>query len=168
MGLHAPVPLQPDHIVTGFSCGEESMDAWLRQHALRNQESGASRTFVVTTDDSCVVGYYSLAAGHLVAIDAVGRFRRNMPDPLPVVVLGRLAVDIRFQHRGLSRAMVRDALLRTIAAAEQLGIRGVIVHALRNELIDYYRKLGFTSSPTTPDLLMITLKDAQAALSSPH
>jgi len=140
------------------------MDIWLRRRAMANQISGASRTYVVADESGAVIAFYTLATGAVTAVAATGRFRRNMPDPIPVVVLARLAVDQAWQGRGVSRALVADALRRVVAAADLVGIRGVVVHALTVDLGAYYMKLGFCPSPLDPTLLMVTLDEVRAAL----
>jgi len=134
------------------------MDNWLKQRAMKNQLSGASRTFVCC-DDANVMAYYSLASSAVVTNNAPGRFRRNMPDPIPVVVLGRLAVDKSLHGQGLGRALIRDAGLRVIQVAEIIGIRGMLVHALSDEAREFYLRVGFEPSPMDPMMLMVTLVD---------
>ncbi len=158
MKLTVPMPLTEYHLTDGFSCGEDSLDQWLKQRSLKNQIQGASRTFVVC-DGARVVAYYALASGAVTSQDATGRFRRNMPDPIPVVVLGRLAVDLTLHGKGFGRALVRDAGLRVIQAASAIGIRGMTVHALTDEAEAFYEKVGFEPSPLDTHLLMITLAD---------
>lgn len=158
-----PEPLSADRDTGPFSCGAQTLDTWLKRRALKNQTSGASRTFV-SCDGHRVVAYYSLASSGIAVADATGRFRRNMPDPIPVVVLGRLAVDLAFQKRGLGRALVRDAGLRVVQAAEIIGIRGMIVHALSSEAETFYRRVGFEPSPIDPMTLLITLSDLKQCL----
>lgn len=162
MSLSAPEPLTTDHNLTAFSSGEEALDHWLRRRALANQASGASRTFVVCEGRS-VVAYYALASSAVTANETSGRFRRNMPDPIPVVVLGRLAVDLGFQSKGLGRALIRDAAYRVLQAADLIGIRGLLVHALNEGAREFYERLGFDPSPLDPMTLMISLTDLKAA-----
>ena len=161
--LEAPAPLRPDHDLSLFTCGEPVLDAWLRQHALRNERNGASRTYVATDSDR-VAGYYALAAGSFTLAQAPGRIRRNMPDPVPAMVLGRLAVDLGRQGRGLGRALLRDAVLRTLQAAHVAGIRALVVHALHDRAAAFYARAGFAPSPCDPLVLLVLLKDAAAAL----
>src|SRR5208283_2443993 len=104
-------------------------------------------------------GYYAVASGAIATADSVGRFRRNMPDPIPVVVLGRLAVDRSRQGRGLGRALFRDCALRVAHAADTIGIRGIVVHAISNEAKAFYTALGFDPSPVEPMTLMVALGD---------
>jgi GNAT superfamily N-acetyltransferase len=127
MQFLAPVPLSDQHQTDQFSCGVESLDAWLKRRALKNQVQGASRTYVVCQGDR-VMAYYAIASGVVTCNEATGRLRRNMPDPIPVVVLGRLAVDLRQQGQGLGSALVADALRRSLAAAA-LSERGEVCPA---------------------------------------
>lgn len=157
--LTAPAPLTVGHRIDDFASGQGELDAWLRRHALRNQETGASRTYVAC-DAAEVVAYFALAVGAVLHAAAPGRVRRNMPEPVPVMILARLAVDRRWQ----GRALVRDAVLRTLQAAEIAGIRALLVHALTPQARQFYEKLGFRPSPLDPLVQMITLQDARAAL----
>ncbi len=161
--LTAPEPLASSHRLGDFRCGEDSLDEWLKRRALKNQESGASRTYVVCAEGK-VVGYYCLAAGSVENAASPPRVRRNMPSNIPVMVIGRLAVHRDWQGRGLGRDLVRDALLRTLNAAEIAGIRAVLVHALSDAARVFYEGCGFRPSPTNPMTLMATLADIKKAL----
>ena len=161
MTLVAPAPLAAHHQTDLFSCGTESLDHWLKRRALKNQLQGASRTFVLC-DGLRVVAYYALASGAVASGAGTGRFRRNMPDPIPVVVLGRLAVDSTLQGKGYGRALIRDAGLRVLQAASAIGIRGMVVHALSDEAKTFYEAVGFEASPIDAQLLMVTLADLAA------
>src|SRR2546421_1048372 len=140
--LSAPEPLDARHRIDDFSSGSPVLDDWLKRRALANQVSGASRTFV-TCGAGTVVGYYSLASSAVSVAKAPGRFRRNMPDPIPVIVLARLAVVSRYQRRGIGRALFQDAARRVINAADAIGIRGMIVHAISEDAAGFHRNLGF-------------------------
>jgi predicted N-acetyltransferase YhbS len=164
MPLARPEPLAEIHELNDFFCGVTSLDDWLKRRARTNQVSGASRTYVVA-DGPKVVGYYALASGAIATADSVGRFRRNMPEPIPVVVLGRLAVDRSQQGRGLGRALFRDCALRVAQAADTIGIRGIVVHAVSDHAKAFYQALGFDPSPTDPMTLMVTLADIRQLLS---
>jgi GNAT superfamily N-acetyltransferase len=161
--LRAPEKLSPDHDLSQFQCGEPTLDEWLKKRALLNQESGASRTYVVCTGRR-VVAYYALAAGAVAHVDAPGRVRRNMPDPVPVMVIGRLAIDQSMQGQGTGPALLRDAILRTLQAAEIAGIRAILVHAISERAKRFYEKWGFVSSPVEPLTLMITVAEARKAV----
>lgn len=164
MSLRPPEPLSADHDLQGFACGRPSLDDWLKERALKNQASGASRTYVVC-EGNAVVAYYCLATGAVAARQAPGKVRRNMPDPIPAMVLGRLAVDTRMQGRCLGRALLKDAILRTLKAAEIAGIRCLLVHALDEPAADFYRRNGFLDSPIIdPLVLMLPLDTARRAL----
>lgn len=159
--LSEPVLLSAPHRLGNFSCGVANLDDWLKRRARPNQISGASRTYVVAEGDT-VVGYYCLASGALALNEAPPAMRRNMPDPLPIAVLGRLAVDQSYQGRGLGVALLQDAVLRTLQAGDILGIRGLLVHALSAEAQAFYEHHGFVASPTQPMTLILSLKRSSA------
>jgi GNAT superfamily N-acetyltransferase len=161
--LSPPAPISDEHDVSMFDCGEPSLNDWLIRRARTNQASGGSRTFVVCRG-VFVVGYYCLAAGAVAVTAAPGRVRRNMPDPIPMAVLGRLAVDRSLHGQGLGKALLRDALLRTLQAAEAIGVRGVFVQALGEGAKQFYLACGLVPSPGDPMLLMATLDNAVTAL----
>jgi GNAT superfamily N-acetyltransferase len=161
--IGAPQKLQRDHDLSSFDSGSPVLDDWLRRRALLNQESGASRTYVICAGGR-VIGYYALAAGVVAQAEATGRAGRNMPDPVPVMVLGRLAIDSRYHNRGLGRALLRDAILRTMQAADIAGIRAILVHAISEDAKRFYERCGFQPAPVDPMTLMITLRDARASI----
>jgi GNAT superfamily N-acetyltransferase len=161
--LWSPVALADHHDIADFHSGEASLDDWLKRRARSNQASGASRTYVVC-EDKHVIGYYALASGAVTVESAPGRFRRNMPNPIPVAVLARLAVDRGWQGRGVGRALFRDAAGRVAHAADSIGIRGIVVHAISEDAKRFYVALGFDASPSEPMMLMVTLADIRAAL----
>jgi GNAT superfamily N-acetyltransferase len=161
--LSEPQPLNETHELADFFSGTESLDDWLKRRARPNQVSGASRTFVIA-ERHRVVGYYALASGAITVASGVGRFRRNMPDPFPVVVLGRLAIDRSQQGRGLGRMLFRDCALRVAHAADTIGIRGIVVHAISEQAKAFYLALGFDASPRDPMTLMVTLADIRSLL----
>jgi GNAT superfamily N-acetyltransferase len=163
MTLSAPEGLADHHQTTNFSCGVPSLDDWLKRRARANQASGASRTYVVCEADQ-VVGYFALAAGSVDMASPPGRFRRNMPTPIPIVLLGRLAVDAAQSGRGLGRFMMRDAGLRVLGAADVIGIRGILFHVISDEAQQFYQALGFEPSPLDARTLMLTLADVEAAV----
>lgn len=161
--IQSPEPLTAEHPLGGFDSGVSSLDDWLRRRALQNQASGASRTFLVC-DAGKVVAYYALAASAVAPDAAPGRFRRNMPDPIPVVVLARLAINRDHQGRGLGRALFQDAANRVIHAADAIGIRGLLVHAISEEAKAFYVRLGLDPSPLETMTLMTTVADLKATL----
>ena len=134
------------------------MSAWLSKRALANAVTGASRTYVVCDEQRRVVGYYALAAGSIAADAAPGRLRRNMPDPLPVIVLGRLAVHSDWSGRGIGSGLLKDAMLRSIQAAELIGVRALLCHAIDEEAKAFYLKHGFAESPLDPLMVLVGLR----------
>ncbi len=165
LNLQPPQPITPEHAIADFECGHETLDRWLKRKALANEASGASRTYVLCdAADGRVIGYYALAAGSVARREALGKLRRNTPDPIPVMVLGRLAVDRRWQGRKLGAALLRDAILRTLSAAGIIGARALLVHALDDEAARFYRRHGFLDSPIDPRVLMLPLETARKAL----
>jgi GNAT superfamily N-acetyltransferase len=164
--LRPPEALASHHVPDTFDCGVPSLNDWLQRRATQNQLSGASRTFVSATADNQVGAYYALASSAIAPAIAPGRFRRNMPDPIPVVVLARLAIATPHQGRGLGRALFQDAGTRVIQAADSIGIRGLLVHAISDEAKAFYLALGLEPSPLEPMTLMTTLADLKAALSA--
>ena len=161
--LSAPTPLLASHVTDEFDCGEPVLNDWLKKRALKNEGSGASRTFVVCQDNK-VVGFYVLATGSVMHQHAPSKVRRNMPEPIPVMILGRLAVSKDVQSVGLGRGLLRDAILRTLGVSKQAGIKALLVHALSDAAHKFYRQCGFIESQLDPMVLMITLKDAEHQL----
>jgi GNAT superfamily N-acetyltransferase len=157
--IGSPEKLSTDHDLSGFDSGEPALDAWLRRHAERNEASGASRTYVVCVGRK-VVGYYTLAAGAVAHLEAPGRIRRNMPDPVPVMLLGRLAVEKSIHGRGVGTGLLQDAVLRIVRAAEIAGVRAILVHAISEAAKRFYEKYGFVSSPVDPMTVVITVAEA--------
>lgn len=155
--LSAPVPLAGIHLLDEFNCGESSLDDWLKKRAMSNQASGASRTFVVVDQDQRVCGYYALAAGAVAHQSATASVRRNMPDPVPVMVLARLAVDTRAQGVELGASMLQDAVNRAVAVSYNAGVRALLVHALHARAKLFYEHYGFQASPGHPLVLMLRL-----------
>lgn len=140
-----------------FDCGETLLDEWLKRRSLGNQASGASRTFVVADETGRVLGYYSLAAGAVAHEVATGGIRRNMPDPVPVLVLGRLAVDRSAQGTRLGGALLQDAVKRAMSVAKDAGVRALLVHALHDKAKIFYEHYGFQPSSVHPMMLMLRL-----------
>tara|TARA_R110002124_G_C8799937_1_gene502332 strand:+ start:442 stop:933 length:492 start_codon:yes stop_codon:yes gene_type:complete len=157
MSLRPPQPLAPKHRVELFDSGAPALDDWLRRRALKNERNGASRTYVVCEGDR-VAGYYCLATGAVTHVAAPGPLRRNMPEPIPVMLLGRLAVDRGWQGQGVGRGLLKDALLRTLRAARIAGIRALLVHAIDAEAAAFYRHHGFSPSPMDASVVMLGLK----------
>lgn len=155
-----PARLSPQHAIQEFCSGVTALDEWLKRRALHNEREGASRTYVVCADGR-VIGYYSLATGSVTGTDVPGRVRRNMPDPIPVMILGRLAVDVAWQARKLGHSLLGDAIKRTLGVAEVAGIRALLVHAISPEAKRFYERYGFQECPEKPMTLVLMLRDAQ-------
>lgn len=155
--ISAPELLQDRHDLEPFQSGIASLDDWLKRRARANQAGGASRSYVIATGNR-VIGYYCLSSGAIAAIEAPGKVRRNMPDPIPMAVLGRLAIDREWQGRGIGVALLQDAVLRTAQAAEILGIRGLLVHAISDEAKTFYEHHGFMPSPSNPMTLVLSIR----------
>lgn len=156
--LNAPTALGPEHHLATFDCNESVLNDWLKRHALGNQSTGASRTFVVTDEAQIVCGYYALAAGAVDHTTAVSAIRRNMPDPVPVMVLGRLAVDSGYHGQGLGADLLQNAILRTTRLAQEVGIRALIVHALHDQARSFYLYHGFGVSAIDSLVLMLRIR----------
>ena len=161
LDLTAPQPLTAAHRFDDFSCGEPILEEWLKRRAMANQVSGASRTFVVADQDGRVYGYYAMAAGAVSHHMATGGVRRNMPDPIPVMVLARLAVDRRAQGIKLGGALLRDAVTRAVNVSQNTGVRALLVHALHERAKSFYEHYGFQASPVDPMALMLRLSSAK-------
>jgi GNAT superfamily N-acetyltransferase len=162
--LYPPTLLRPDHQFDDFDSGVPILDDWLRKRALNNQTLGASHTYVVCTETNMVAGYYCISAGAVGHEQATGSLRRNMPDPIPVVVMGRLAIDRRYQRLGIGRGLLKDAVLRTIQAAEVIGIKAILVHAISEDAKSFYLANGFAESPTRPMTLFLALDKARKVI----
>lgn len=161
--IGAPERLSTRHDLSEFESGEPALDDWLRRRALPNEARGASRTYVVSARRR-VVGYYALSAGAIAHTYAPGRIKRNMPGPIPVMVLGRLAVDRAFHGNGVGTGLLRDAVVRTLQAAEIAGVRAILVHAISEAAKRFYEKYGFVASPVDPMTVMITIAEAARIL----
>jgi predicted N-acetyltransferase YhbS len=165
MQYSSPEPLRGKHgSLDEFNCGEKDLDEWLHKFAREAEAANTARTFVTTAKDR-VVGFYSIAAGNVSAVDATVRVKAAQPEmrPIPVVVLARLAVDEKHQNGGVGRSLLMDALLRIAGASEAMGIRAVVVHAY-GEAAAFYERYGFEPSPTDPLHLMLLMKDLKKFL----
>ncbi len=162
INLRPPEPLSAQHQVDTFSCGESVLDEWIKRRALANQASGASRIFVVTDWQGLVMGCYALAAGAVTRQDATRSVRQNMPDPVPVMVLARLAVDARAQGIKLGASLLKDAVERALVVSQNAGVRALLVHALNDRARQFYMHYGFQVSPVHPMTLMLRLSNPQS------
>lgn len=165
MNPQQPRSIEATDNTTGFDSGEESLDRYLADRALTNHLANLGRCYIcIDTDTEKVLGYYTLSAVAVEHANLPGKVRRNAPNPVPAVLLGRLAIDIKAQGSGLGRFLVRDAILSTLAAADRIGVRILLVHALDEQAANFYEKLGFKPSPTDPLHLCLLLADARKSL----
>lgn len=164
-GYSAPRAIRDTDDVASFASGEPDLDTYLRGRALANHVGGASRCFV-TCREQRVVGFYALAAAAVERRAVPGRVRRNMPEPIPVILISRLAVDQSEQGSGLGAHLLRDAIARSVAAAELIGVRAVLVHALHDRARAFYTHFGIESSPSDPLHLLLLIDDASASMSA--
>lgn len=158
-----PQALDSRHQRGGFDSGEPSLDDWLKRQGLKNQASGASRTYVICENDA-VIGYYCPAAGAIGRAEAPKAMQRNKPDPIPVLVLGRLAIHKDHQQSGLGTALLRDAIMRSLRAAEIAGVTALLVHAISEEAKRFYRSRGFLESPIRPMTMCLMLSTVSKTL----
>lgn len=164
--LNRPEPLGPPHQVAAFDCGAPTLNEFLSRQALANHQSGTAKTFVATTDSHGVVGYYSLAAAQILYADAPSRRQKSPPrHPIPVVLLARLAVDRAGQGNGLGAGLLKDAIVRVLAAAEGVGVRALLVHARDEAAKAFYERYDFAPLPGYPMHLVLLLKDARRMVS---
>lgn len=155
------------HVTDRFDCGQEPLNVFLKKYALQNQSSLATRTFVITLRDGRVAGYYSLAAGSVEHGEAPMRVIKGLAKhPVPVILLARLPVDKEFQGEGLGKALLKDAILRSIRITEEIAARAILVHAKDDSARAWYKKFGFEESPTDPYHLLLLIKDAKKSLTS--
>lgn len=160
--MKAPVLISTHHKVEHFNCGEPSLDEWLKKRAIKNHSTGASRCFVICNDHNEVIGYYCLSAGAISRDSASKPMQRNMPNPLPVLVLGRLAIDQKYHNKGLGSALLRDALLRAVNVAEEAGVFAILLHALTTQAKQFYLSRGFVESPIQSMTLFMTLETVRS------
>lgn len=151
-------------MLENFDSSESSLDDWLKKRALKNQASDASRCFVIGNDNK-VIGYYSLSAGAISHEAAPKTMRRNMPNPMPVLLLGRLAIDKNYHNQGLGSALLRDAMIRAVSVAGDAGVFAILIHALSEQAKRFYLSRGFVESPLQPMTLMMTLETVRSILS---
>jgi GNAT superfamily N-acetyltransferase len=155
--------LSERHDLSQFDCGRPELNAWLARQSA-SSEGRSARTYVVATGPRAI-GYYCVAAGAVIRGELPkAKTRQNLPNEVPVVVIGRLAVDKRFQARGVGKGLLRDAVLRALSAAEILGVCAILVHAIDEEAARFYRKTGFLPSPLNPLTLVLPVETVRRAL----
>ncbi|NUJ88065.1 GNAT family N-acetyltransferase [Plantibacter sp. MCCC 1A11337] len=162
--FRTPRPLATGDVLSDFRCGVDVLDSWLRGYARNNDRSGGSKTMVSVTTVGRVAGYYCLSASSLVREDAPQRLAHRALDPIPVVLIGRLAIDQEFTGLGLGTALLQHAVLQAISAAEIIGMRAILVHALTDDVIPFYERFGFERFPGSSRALYLLVSDARATL----
>ncbi len=164
MTLCHPEPISLEHQLDGFRCGEPDLDDWLKEHALTSHRAESARTYV-THEERVVRGFYSLSSGSVRPAEATKRVATGIGEyDVPIAVLARLAVDVNYQRQGVGRSLLRDALLRVAGAADEIGIRALLVHVKRPDLKGYYAQFGFEQSPTDDDKMLLLMKDLRKAI----
>jgi len=158
-----PAPITADQELANFDCDESFLNQWLKKRAFKNHASGASRCFVLCAGAD-VIGYYSLSAGAISHEAASKTMQRNMPNPLPVLLLGRLAVDKRYHNQGIGQALLRDAMLRAVNVASDAGVFALLVHTLSDQTKQFYLSRGFVESPLQPMTLLMTIETIRSIL----
>jgi GNAT superfamily N-acetyltransferase len=164
--LSAPQPLADHHQLADFDSGAPSLDDWLKRRAAKNQTNGSSRTYVVCEGDT-VIGYYCLAAGAIGHAEAPSSMKRNRPDPVPVLVLGRMAIHKDHHQKGIGTALLNDAIRRAIQTADIAGVTALLVHAISEQARRFYISRGFTPSPIKPMTLCLMLATVNRVLREP-
>lgn len=162
--LSRPHEISRDHRIAGFSCGKRALDAWLERRALKNHASGDTRVYVVTNGAAEIVAYVAISAGSITRSEATPKLRRNAPDPIPVALIARLAVRSDMKGRKIGPALLREAVVRIVNASEHIGIKGILVHAMDDDAVSFYKHMGFRPSPIDEMTLMASLREVGAEL----
>jgi len=163
LGIKAPELLSDEHVLDVFSCGKPELDDWLIKKALKNHKRNNTRVFVVCDDNNKVIGYYAIAMGSVQRESALSSLKRNSPNPIPMVVLARLAVDEGYKGRGIGVGLLKDCVLRSVHAMNVVGGAGILVHALDDEAKAFYKRFGFNESPIDAMTLMARVIDIEAS-----
>ncbi len=162
LAFHSPVPVTSEHVLETFDCGNPRLNDWLKTHALRN-EGTASRTFVAADDGMNVLAYYTLATGSVILSEVPRKLRQGLPNPVPVMILGRLAVDRRMSGKRLGPALLKEAMVRTLRVSEDAGVRALIVHAIDDAAIEFYAKYSFQIFPHGTRTMFLPIEVIAAA-----
>lgn len=165
LSLRPPTALTATHLVTEFDCGVDSLNEWLDKRAWKNQVLGVSRAFVITNGE-IVIGYYCLSSAAIDRIELPKAKQRNMPDPIPAILIGRLAVDLRYQGQKIGLSLLQDAICRIITASQSIGIAYILVHALDDAAKRFYELNGFVAIPEQPLTLFLSVATATKAIQS--
>ena len=158
--------LRRDHLVEDFDCGREELNRYLLRFAWQNQQAGAAQTYVGIVGE-IIVGYHTLVVGQVTLEDAPERLTKGLAKhPVPIMLLARLAIDQRWQGQGIGKALLRDAMQRTLQAADIAGIRAFAVHAKDEVARRFYEHFDFVPSPTDPMHLFVLLKDVRRIIAA--
>jgi len=163
LGIKAPELLTDEHVLDVFSCGKPELDDWLIKKALKNHKRNNTRVYVVCDDNNKVIGYYAIAMGSVQRESALSSLKRNSPNPIPMVVLARLAVDEGYKGRGIGVGLLKDCVLRSVHAMNVVGGAGILVHAIDDEAKAFYKRFGFNESPIDAMTLMARVIDIEAS-----
>jgi len=163
LGIKAPELLTDEHVLDVFSCGKPELDDWLIKKALKNLKRNNTRVYVVCDDNNKVIGYYAIAMGSVQRESALSSLKRNSPNPIPMVVLARLAVDEGYKGRGIGVGLLKDCVLRSVHAMNVVGGAGILVHAIDDEAKAFYKRFGFNESPIDAMTLMARVIDIEAS-----
>ena len=156
--INRPELLDKIHDIADFDCGNETLNDWLKKRALKNQNQGANKTFVIC-DGKQVIGYYALATGSIERINVPKSLTRNMPNPIPIIVLGRLAIDRQSQGGKFGSALLKDAIRRTIFVSDNVGVKALLVHAISEEAKRFYVHHNFIESPIESMTLLLSMNN---------
>lgn len=156
-----PELLRPDHVIDEFDCGDEALNRWFTSKARHNQAEGASRTWVVT-DGRQVVGYHASSTAVVMRSAAPTRGGAKPARPLPAILLGRLAIDVKYRSLRLGAALLKHFIVKSLEVAQIVGVRVLLVHAKNDEVAGFYRRYGFEPSPIDDLTLLMLVKDATA------
>lgn len=163
-GLSKPKPLDITHNCSDFNCGEEALNNYLKKFALNNALNSSAKTYV-TTDGDNVVGYYTIVAGSVNREEAPERIKKGLGAyPIPVILIARLAIDLKFQNQGIGKALLKDSIIRISRAADIIGCRAILVHAKDDQVVRFYKKYGFEPSPISNSHLYLLIKDVKLIL----
>lgn len=167
--LLPPQPITDAHDVAGFSCGKPTLDKWLRERAVASHLYGDAKTLVVVDPDAGenrVVGYYALAPGSVIRSQVFAKIRQNAPDPIPMILLARMAVDTAYARKGLGKSLLFDAMTRAERAAGAIGGRGILVNAIDEDAARFYVRWKFKPMPGNPLLLILPMDVLRASLAA--
>jgi len=164
LGITAPEILNDEHALSKFSCGIQALDDWLLKQAIKSQKRNNAKVYVVTDSfTEQVIGYYAIAMGSVQRENAIASLRRNSPNPIPMVVLARLAVHKNYHGKGIGVGLLKDCIRRSVHAMNVVGGAGILVHAIDESAKSFYSKFGFTESTFDEMMLMASIRGIEKA-----